>query len=80
MASTAAEPTLSTAADLGVRSADGTRVLTPDEMAPKNIVSPPAALSIFSLIPKEPYGFPLVAWIGGAIFLVIFIMIFSAYL
>jgi carbon monoxide dehydrogenase subunit G len=41
---------------------------------------PPPAISIFSLIPPEPYGFPIVAWIGGAIFLVIFVMIFSAYL
>ena len=39
----------------------------------------PAAISIFSLIPKEPYGIPLIAWIGGAVFAVIFIMLFSGY-
>jgi carbon monoxide dehydrogenase subunit G len=55
----------------------------PEAVAPKPMAAPPAAppsLSIFAMIPKEPYGFPLVAWIGGVIFLVIFIMIFSAYL
>jgi carbon monoxide dehydrogenase subunit G len=31
-------------------------------------------------VPREPLGFPLVAWIGGAAWLVIFIMLFSAYL
>jgi carbon monoxide dehydrogenase subunit G len=42
--------------------------------------TPPVAISIFALIPKEPYGFPLVAWIGGFVFFLIFVMIFSAYL
>ncbi len=80
----ASAPTTPAAAELPVISADGSRVLTPDEMAPKNINPPPAsapaAISLFALIPKEPYGFPLVAWIGGVIFLFIFILIFSAYL
>ncbi len=33
-----------------------------------------------SLIPSEVGGLPIVAWIGGALFLAIFILIFSAYL
>jgi carbon monoxide dehydrogenase subunit G len=58
---------------------------TPDVPAPATPSlppppAPPAAISILALIPKEPYGFPIVAWIGGAAFLVIFIMIFAAYL
>ena len=40
----------------------------------------PAAVNLLSMIPKEPYGFPLVAWIGGVLFILIFIMIFGAYL
>lgn len=40
----------------------------------------PAQLSMMSLIPAEPMGFPRVVWVGGAIFLAIFILIFSAYL
>ena len=40
----------------------------------------PAAVNLLALIPKEPYGFPLVAWIGTALFVIIFIMIFGAYI
>jgi len=40
----------------------------------------PAAISVFDLIPKQPFGFPLVFWIGGLIWLFIFIMIFGSYL
>src|SRR5579875_3329350 len=40
----------------------------------------PAAVSILSMVPRQPYGFPLVAWIGGIIFILIFLLIFSAYL
>jgi carbon monoxide dehydrogenase subunit G len=36
--------------------------------------------SLFAALPKEPMGFPLVAWIGGAAWLVIAFMLFSAYL
>ena len=39
----------------------------------------PAAVSLLSLIPKEPYGYPLIFWIGSAVFLVIFVMIFGSY-
>ncbi len=34
---------------------------------------------MLSMIPKEPFGYPLVFWIGSAIFLVIFVMIFGSY-
>jgi carbon monoxide dehydrogenase subunit G len=49
---------------------------------PPQVTTPPrpASISVFSLIPSAPYGMPLVAWIGGVIWLLIFIMIFSAYL
>ncbi len=40
----------------------------------------PASISLLAAIPREPFGFPLVAWIGGAAWLIIFIMLFSAYL
>ena len=39
----------------------------------------PPAVSVFSLIPAEPLGLPRVAWIGGAICLAVFLLIFSAY-
>ena len=39
----------------------------------------PAAVSIFSLIPKEPFGFPRIAFVGAALYLIIFVMIFKSY-
>ena len=39
----------------------------------------PAGVSMLAMIPKAPFGYPLVFWIGSAIFLVIFIMIFGSY-
>ena len=55
--------------------------LTTDEVPPPATFStPPANISVFSLIPSEIFGLPIVAWIGIAIFLPIFFLIFSAYL
>jgi carbon monoxide dehydrogenase subunit G len=42
--------------------------------------SAPATVSLLAALPREPMGFPLVAWVGGAAWLVIFLMLFSAYL
>lgn len=39
----------------------------------------PAGISIFDMIPKEPFGFPRIAFVGAALFFVIFIMIFKGY-
>ena len=39
----------------------------------------PAAVSLFSLIPHEPYGYPIVFWVGSVIFFLIFVMIFGSY-
>ncbi len=48
------------------------------------VVAPPppavAQVSLIDLIPREPFGFPIVFWIGGVIWLVIFILIFGSYL
>jgi len=40
--------------------------------------SPPSALSIWALIPREPFGMPLVAWIGGGVFLVIVLLMLGS--
>jgi hypothetical protein len=37
-----------------------------------------SAVSVFSLIPREPFGLPLVAWIGGAIYLLMLILILGS--
>ena len=55
----------------------------PGVPAPETHSQAPAtqpAISMLSMLPREPYGFPLVAWIGGIIFILVFLLIFSAYL
>lgn len=37
--------------------------------------APPARISVFSVIPTELYGFPIIAWIGGFLWLLVLILI-----
>jgi uncharacterized protein len=37
-------------------------------------------ISVFDLIPPQPFGLPIVFWIGGVVWLLIFILIFGSYL
>ncbi len=39
----------------------------------------PVAINMLAMIPKEPYGYPLVFWIGSVVFLAIFVLIFGSY-
>ena len=39
---------------------------------------PPSAISALALVPREPFGLPLVAWIGGVIYLFIVILILGS--
>ena len=39
----------------------------------------PAAISLFSMIPEQPFGFPRIAFVGAVLYLIIFIMIFKSY-
>jgi hypothetical protein len=41
---------------------------------------PVQAISLFDMIPAEPFGLPIVAWIGMALFAPILLLILSAYL
>jgi uncharacterized protein len=41
---------------------------------------PPSAISPLALVPREPFGLPLVAWIGGVIYLFILILILGSLL
>jgi len=50
--------------------ASGSEVARP-VLPPSN---PDAGISIFALIPREPFGLPMVAWIGGIIYLLILLM------
>jgi uncharacterized protein len=48
-------------------------------MAPRRPVPPPpSAISALALVPREPFGLPLVAWIGGVIYLFIVILILGS--
>jgi len=47
--------------------------------APKSTPAAPG-IGLLDLLPREPFGLPIVFWIGGAICLVIFIMMFGSYL
>lgn len=47
--------------------------------AERPVLAPPAPLRLTDMIPREPFGFPRVAWVGGALFALIFILIFSSY-
>jgi carbon monoxide dehydrogenase subunit G len=39
---------------------------------------PPPAISMFALIPREPLGLPIAAWIGGAIYLFMLVLILGS--
>ena len=40
--------------------------------------NPPSAVSVFALVPREPFGLPMVAWIGGVIYLFIVILVLGS--
>jgi uncharacterized protein len=44
------------------------------------MTSAPAALSVWSLIPREPFGLPIAAWIGGAVFAVMVLLMLGSML
>jgi carbon monoxide dehydrogenase subunit G len=37
-------------------------------------VAPPSAVSVFDLVPREPFGLPIVGWIGIAVFTVMVVL------
>jgi hypothetical protein len=43
---------------------------------PANLPEPPS-LSLLALVPSEIFGLPIVAWIGGVIYLGILILLFG---
>ncbi|HEY4042206.1 MAG TPA: carbon monoxide dehydrogenase subunit G [Rhodopila sp.] len=40
----------------------------------------PPAVSVWALIPREPFGLPLAAWIGGAVFVLMMLLILGSML
>jgi uncharacterized protein len=43
-------------------------------VVPPAAASPPSAVSIWALIPREAFGLPLAAWIGGAVFALLLLL------
>jgi carbon monoxide dehydrogenase subunit G len=41
-------------------------------------LAPAGAISIFALLPEEPFGLPLVAWIGGGVYALILLLMLWA--
>jgi carbon monoxide dehydrogenase subunit G len=41
---------------------------------------PPSSIGIMALVPREPFGLPVVAWLGGAVYLAILILILGSLL
>ncbi|MBU6498650.1 MAG: carbon monoxide dehydrogenase subunit G [Rhodospirillales bacterium] len=78
-------------AQLGARLIDATAKQMADaffdrfaaQLAPAEAGAPlpePAAIGLLDMLPAEPMGYPLVAWVGGVIFLAIVVLMFGALL
>jgi hypothetical protein len=39
---------------------------------------PPAAISLFAIIPRAPFGYPLIGWVSAALCLAILILLFGS--
>ena len=44
------------------------------------MATPPAAISVWSLIPREPFGLPLAAWLGGGVFVIMLLLMLGSML
>ncbi len=55
---------------------------TPAPAMPARPVAPlqPAAISVWALIPREPFGLPLAAWIGSAVFALMVLLMLGSML
>jgi len=74
-AAAAAAATMVAAPQMAEPVTEGGRTAAP----PSRGVTPPAeppAISLFDLLPEAPFGIPLVAWGGGAVWLVILALLF----
>lgn len=60
--------------------AAGQTMAEPIAVATHVASQPPPALSIWALIPREPFGLPLAAWIGGAVFALMVLLMLGSML
>lgn len=66
---------LSAATEIPVRPARA------EPLSAKPLSSPPApAISIWALIPREPFGLPIAAWLGGGVFAIMVLLMLGSML
>lgn len=39
---------------------------------------PPSSISVMALLPREPFGLPIAAWVGGVVYLAILILVLGS--
>jgi carbon monoxide dehydrogenase subunit G len=44
------------------------------------VSSPPSSISVWSLIPREPFGLPMAAWLGGGVFVIMVLLMLGSML
>ncbi len=71
------EPVLTEAVNIAEADAE-TYPTTPAPFPTHPTAPPPARISVFSLIPREPLGLPLAAWIGGVVFLFVLLLLYGS--
>lgn len=63
-------------APVAAEAATAAPAASPAPAAARAPLTAPAGISIFDLLPEAPLGIPLLAWVGGAIWLVILALMF----
>jgi uncharacterized protein len=41
-------------------------------------VPPPSSISLFALVPREPFGLPMAFWVGGGVFVIMLILMLGS--
>jgi hypothetical protein len=49
-------------------------------VAPVAVAMPPSSVSVWALIPNEPFGLPIAAWLGGGVYVVIVLLMLGSML
>jgi carbon monoxide dehydrogenase subunit G len=63
----------------GSEAASGSTMAEPAAVAMPS-AAPPSAISVWSLIPREPFGLPIAAWLGGGVFVIMILLMLGSML
>jgi uncharacterized protein len=63
----------------GAETAAG-RAMAEPVAAAMTSAQPPSAISVWSLIPREPFGLPMAAWLGGGVFVIMMLLMLGSML